>query len=102
MQPRSPGAPGTPDGDRASSAIRASSKYDRYRAWLTWPSWSGSDQRTCASYADSVTGELAVGHPVRPRGVGTQPVDLVLLVRLEVALEPEPLRRVVLVALPGQ
>src|SRR5829696_4080117 len=40
----------------------------------------------------SVAGELAVRGAVRTRRVGTQPLDLVLLVVGEVALEPEPLR----------
>src|SRR4051794_30068854 len=49
-----------------------------------------------------VPGQLAVGNPVRTRGFGAKPFDLVLLVRTEVALEPEPLGLVVVVALPGQ
>src|SRR4051794_27667115 len=36
--------------------------------------------------------ELAVGGPVRPRRLRTQPLDLVLLVVGEVALVPEPPR----------
>src|SRR5881397_2214794 len=39
-----------------------------------------------------VAGELAVRRPVRPGRLGTEPLDLVLLVVGEVALEPEPLR----------
>src|SRR3954453_12004376 len=39
-----------------------------------------------------VPAELAVGRPVRTRRLGAEPLDLVLLVVLEVALEPEPLR----------
>src|SRR5215218_7402343 len=39
-----------------------------------------------------VAGELAVGRAVRAGGLDTEPLDLVLLVVLEVALEPEPLR----------
>src|SRR5215217_4372786 len=46
----------------------------------------------------SVAGELAVRRAVRTGGLGTEPLDLVLLVVLEVALEPEPLR----IALVGQ
>src|ERR1700730_14529276 len=46
--------------------------------------------------------ELAVGHPMRPGGFDAKPFDLVFLVRAEVALEPEPLGLVVVVALPGQ
>src|SRR5215218_8149651 len=39
-----------------------------------------------------VAGELAVRRAVRAGGLDAQPLDLVLLVVLEVALEPEPLR----------
>src|SRR4051812_9866492 len=39
----------------------------------------------------SVAGQLAVGRPVRTGRLGTQPLDLVLLVVGKVALEPEPL-----------
>src|SRR4051812_20497221 len=39
----------------------------------------------------SVAGELPVGGPVRTRRLGAEPLDLVLLVVGEVALEPEPL-----------
>src|SRR5271166_6858848 len=49
-----------------------------------------------------VAGQLAVGHSVRPGGFRAEPFDLVLLVRTEVALEPEPLGLVVLVAFPRQ
>src|SRR5258706_6906301 len=65
-----------------------------------------SERETATSAAEarlsppgrSASGQLAVGDAVRPRSLGAQPVDLVLLVRLEVALEPEPART----ALPGQ
>src|SRR5918993_2448397 len=40
----------------------------------------------------SVASELAVRRAVRAGGLDTEPLDLVLLVVLEVALEPEPLR----------
>ncbi|ELP47394.1 30S ribosomal protein S5 [Mycobacterium avium subsp. paratuberculosis S5] len=43
-----------------------------------------------------------MGHSVRPGRFGAEPFDLVLLVRSEVALEPEPLGLVVVVTLPGQ
>src|ERR1019366_8828329 len=36
--------------------------------------------------------QLPVGNPVRPGGLGTEPIDLVLVVGLEVSLEPEPVR----------
>ena len=39
---------------------------------------------------------------MRPGGLGAEPRDLVLLVACEVALEPEPLGRVLLVALVGE
>jgi pimeloyl-ACP methyl ester carboxylesterase len=45
-----------------------------------------------------VAAELAVGDAVRAGGLGAEALDLVLLVGLEVALEPEPVRA----ALPGQ
>src|SRR4051812_23561202 len=78
-------------------ATRASSYRVRKRALLTCPYASMSDQRTGTSYENrsfdgfspgfvppdnSVTGELAVGHPVRPGGVRPETIDLVLLVRL--------------------
>src|SRR5687768_15710173 len=46
----------------------------------------------------SIARELAVGRPVRTGRLGAEPLDLVLLVVLEVALEPEPPR----VALVGE
>src|SRR3954449_7858740 len=51
-----------------------------------------------ASPVRSVAGELAVRRPVRTGGLDAEPLDFVLLVVLEVALEPEPLR----VALVGE
>src|ERR1700739_2685645 len=47
---------------------------------------------------ESASGELAVGDAVRTGGFGAEPLDLVLLVGVEVALEPEPVRA----TLPGQ
>src|SRR5271156_1462961 len=49
-----------------------------------------------------VASEPSVSHPVRTRRFDTEPLDFVLLVRAEVALEPEPLGLVVLIALPRQ
>src|ERR1700744_3104529 len=49
-----------------------------------------------------VAGEPAVGHPGRSRRVGAEPLYLVFPIGAEVALEPEPLGLVVVVALPGQ
>src|SRR5262252_8537797 len=88
---------------RKNMATRASSYRVRKRALLTCPYASMSDQRTDASYRNfSVTSELAVGDPVRPGGLRAEAVDLVLLVRLEVALEPEPLVRLLVGALPRE
>src|SRR5919199_4597576 len=50
----------------------------------------------------SLTGELAVSDPVRPSGLSAEPVQLVVLVALEVALEPEPPSRIVVGTLPSQ
>src|SRR5690348_7561109 len=50
----------------------------------------------------SVAREPAVRDPVRPRRVGAETFDLVLLVGTEVAFEPEPLGLVVVVAFPGE
>src|SRR5699024_2422010 len=49
--------------------------------------------------ARSVARELAVRHAVRTRRVSAETLDLVLLVGLEVALEPVPVRGVLLRAL---
>src|SRR6201986_5108798 len=61
------------------------------------PSGSSSDT-SWVSYPNLTAGELAVGDPVRAGGLGAEALDLVLLVGLEVALEPEPVGS----ALPGQ
>src|ERR1700754_1606380 len=44
----------------------------------------------------------SVSHPVWTRRFGSEPFDFVLFVCTEVALEPEPLGLVVVVALPRQ
>src|SRR4051794_15414052 len=49
-------------------------------------------RRAPAGRGGSVPAELAVRGPVRPCRLGAEPLDLVLLVVLEIALEPEPLR----------
>src|SRR3954469_22988827 len=49
------------------------------------------EHRRPPAAAGSVARELAVRGAVRPRRLGTEPLDLVLLVVGEVALEPEPL-----------
>src|SRR5215207_8537997 len=87
-----------------NSATRASSKRVRKRALLTWPYASMSDQRRATSYTNlpSVTREFPVGDPVRPGGVGPEAVDLVLLVRVVVALEPEPSVWAFLCSLPSE
>src|SRR5438552_2853502 len=64
-----------------------------------------ASQRPRCSLADarrSVAGELAVCDGVRPSRLGAEPLDLVLLVGVEVPLEPEPFGRVLVVALPRQ
>ena len=58
--------------------------------------------RGSTSRGASVAGEAAVGDPVRARRLDAEPLDLVLLVGGEVALEPEPLGGVLVVALPGE
>src|SRR5688500_12081506 len=49
------------------------------------------ERRAPPAAARSVAAELAVGGAVRAGGLDAEPLDLVLLVVLEVALEPEPL-----------
>src|ERR1700753_2827521 len=84
-------------------ATRASSSRVRKRALFTCPYASMSDQRTGTWWMKRlVTRQLAVGDPVRTGGLDAEPVDLVLLVRVEVALEPEPLVGVLLGALPRE
>src|SRR4051812_15984216 len=58
--------------------------------------------RRWSALATLVAGEPAVGHPVRTGRIDTKSFDLVFLVAPEVALEPEPLGLVVVVALPRQ
>src|SRR5690606_6476298 len=100
--------PGSPAASAAVNIIttRASSSSTRYLLLFTCPKASMSDQRRATSVVKrlmSVPGELPVGDPVGLRRLGTETLDLVLLVRLEVALEPEPLRLAVLVeALPRE
>src|SRR5215208_2527955 len=52
----------------------------------------GCAVRSSAAAVASVPAELPVRGAVRPCRLGAEPLDLVLLVVLEVALEPEPLR----------
>src|SRR5215475_5515367 len=60
---------------------------------------SGSPSDTSAGdYPGLTAGELAVGDAVRAGRLRAEALDLVLLVGLEVALEPEPVRA----AFPGQ
>src|SRR5699024_5945215 len=76
---------------------RASCAYSRYITLLMCPSWSLSPQRSCSRtrngsiIACSVPGQFAVGDAVRARGVHTEPLGLVGLIALEVALDPVPL-----------
>src|SRR3954447_9941701 len=64
--------------------------------------WSGRPWDVPGALGVSVPGELAVGDPVRARRFQAHALDLVGLVVGEVALEPEPLRRVLVGALPRQ
>ena len=50
----------------------------------------------------SAAGEPAVGDAVQPRRLDTEPFDLVRLVGREVSLEPEPPRRILVVALVSE
>src|SRR4051812_5014755 len=52
----------------------------------------GCAVRSSAAAGGSVAAELPVGGAVRPCRLGAEPLDLVLLVVLEVAFEPEPVR----------
>src|SRR5262245_4821763 len=65
--------------------------------------WDGRPaSRTPTASSASVASEPAVGDPVRACCLGTEPLHLVGLVVGEVAFVPEPLRRVLVGALPGQ
>src|SRR3954462_928140 len=57
---------------------------------------------TLARKSTLVAREAAVGHPVRTGRIDTESLDFVFLVAAEVALEPEPLGFVVVVAFPRQ
>src|SRR4051794_29096582 len=104
-----PSSPDSSAGSRVQNAwMRASSRRRSISALLTCWYASRSDQRsrmgTCSlmSGGRSAAGELAVRGTVRTRRLRTQPLDLVLLVRLEVALEPVPVGRVLVGALVGE
>src|SRR5450756_2487126 len=93
------------EGWRQNASIRASSNRVSMATLLTCPYASMSDQRSWTGTLRrvmSVPGELAVRDAVRAGGLDAEPLDLVLLVRSEVALEPEPAGPVVLGALVGQ
>src|SRR5918993_2611501 len=62
----------------------------------------GSVRSVPGAASASVAGQLAVGDAVRAGCLDAQALDLVLLVRGEVALEPVPLRGVLLVTLVRQ
>src|SRR4051812_2166061 len=85
---------------RASSGARQRSRQAGTTSVLT--STSACASPLAAMLPGSVPSQLAVGDPVRPRGLGAETAELVLLVALEVALEPVPLGRVLVRALPGQ
>src|SRR3954454_8413467 len=95
---------------------RASSSSLSIDVLLTWLKASRSPQRSgigmwrrrpsgvasTVAIGSSVTGQLAVGRAVRLRGLRPEALNLVLLVRLEVALEPVPLVGVFVGALVGE
>src|SRR4051794_13928599 len=91
-----------------NASMRASSRRRSISALLTCPYASRSLQRsligTCSriGLSGSVARELAVGRAVGLGRVRAEAGDLVLLVRLEVALEPVPVGRVLLRALVGE
>src|SRR6201999_4158216 len=62
------------------------------------PALFAAERRSCFRRLRVVAAELAVGDAVRAGGLGAETLDLVLLVGLEVAFEPEPVGP----ALPGQ
>src|SRR5215218_4590397 len=102
--------PSSPDSSAGSSVqnawMRASSRRRSISALLTCWYASRSDQRSrmgtsSLTSGGSAAGELAVGGAVRTRRLRAEPLDLVLLVRLEVALEPVPARGVLVGALVG-
>src|SRR5262245_43512196 len=91
------------------------------RTWSTWPRTTTSRRSAASSTRcrttssprtprwrsarrglGSVAGQSTVGDPVRAGGFDAKPLHLVLLVGREVALEPEPLRVVLVIALPGE
>src|SRR5512132_3552963 len=84
---------------RSATRTRAGSGAPRDAERRTAGRSGGSDrERTPPRGCRSVACELAVRGAVRAGGLDAEPLDLVLLVVLEVALEPEPLR----VALIGE
>src|SRR6188768_1072364 len=99
---------------RQNARTRTSSSSLSIEALLTWLNASRSPHRSsmgmCSRRAPaavvgeepSVTSELAVRRAVRVGRVGAESLDLVLLVRLEVALEPVPLVGVLCGALVRQ
>src|SRR5690606_40396032 len=97
------GGPCSPPPGRQNARTRASSRSLSIEVLLTWLNASKSPHRrwigTCrrrssagdSGIAGSVARELAVRGAVRLRRVRPETLDLVLLVGLEVALEPVPL-----------
>src|SRR5690606_20643232 len=100
------GSPGPTSPDVQNTEMRASSRSVSIAALLTCPYASRSFHRMCTGtwmrVTRSVPRELPVRRLGRVRGVGTEALDLVLLVRLEVALEPIPVGRVLVGALVGE
>src|ERR671913_578799 len=95
---------------RQNARTRTSSSSLSIDALFTWLNasrsphlrWIGMCSRCENASTPSVTCELAVRRPVGIGRVRAEPLDLVLLVSLEVALEPVPLIGVVLRALVGE
>src|SRR6478752_6867910 len=96
---------------RQKARTRTSSSSLTIDTLLTWLNASRSPHRrwmgmcsrrpvaVVVTTNSSVTGELAVRRTVRVGRIGAETLDLVLLVRLEVALEPVPLVRRIFSAL---
>src|SRR6478752_1735427 len=110
------GGADSPGSGCQKARTRASSRSLSIEVLLTWLNASRSPQRSgtgmwrrrpagavsSVAVGSSVTRELAVGGAMRLGRLGSEALDLVLLVRLEVALEPVPLVGVFVGALVGE
>ena len=90
------------DGRVVPADLGAQRAQDRPRGRAEDQRAAAAPRRRRASLRSQSRVSLRCVHPVRAGRVGTEPLDLVGLVRLEVALEPVPLRRLLLVALVGE